>query len=59
METKNNLFSEISMTDWNDWHWQFANRIITIEDLDKVVVVLSAEERKGIQTALGKWSSNI
>lgn len=54
METKNNLFSEISMTDWNDWHWQFANRILTIEDLDKVGVVLSAEERKGIQTALGK-----
>ena len=27
------LFPNVSDADWNDWHWQVANRAETLEDL--------------------------
>jgi lysine 2,3-aminomutase len=33
--------------DWNDWHWQFRNRIRTLKDLERVFV-LSASEREAV-----------
>ena len=30
------LFPQVSDEDWNDWHWQVANRIETLEDLSLI-----------------------
>lgn len=39
---------EATDRDWNDWHWQAKNRLRTLEQLDKAIV-LSEDERIGIQ----------
>ena len=31
------LFPNVSDADWNDWHWQVANRAETLEDLKKYI----------------------
>ena len=31
------LFSEVSDEDWNNWRWQFKNRISTLEDLKQYI----------------------
>ncbi len=36
-------WQDVTWEDWNDWHWQLANRIRTIEEL-KQVVTLSEDE---------------
>jgi len=33
--------------DWNDWHWQFRNRIRTLKDLERIFA-LSASERDAV-----------
>ncbi|MGD0189300.1 MAG: KamA family radical SAM protein [Rhizomicrobium sp.] len=33
--------------DWNDWHWQFRNRIRTLNDLERVFI-LSDSERQAV-----------
>ncbi|HEY5047286.1 MAG TPA: KamA family radical SAM protein [Rhizomicrobium sp.] len=33
--------------DWNDWHWQFRNRVRTLAELERVFV-LSADERDAV-----------
>jgi lysine 2,3-aminomutase len=45
------LFSEISDEDWNNWHWQFRNRITTVEQLKKYIP-LTKEEEEGITKCL-------
>ncbi len=45
------LFSHISDEDWNDWHWQVKNRIITVDELKKYIP-LSREEEDGILRCL-------
>lgn len=45
------MFPNVSDTDWNDWHWQVANRIETLEDLKKYMS-LTAEEEEGVKTCL-------
>ncbi len=41
-------------TRWNDWKWQFANRITTVEQL-KSVLPLTPREQTDIKTCLGAF----
>jgi lysine 2,3-aminomutase len=43
---------------WNDWIWQFKNRITTLEQLEQVIQ-LSSEERNGIENSHRKFSMAI
>lgn len=45
------LWNNISQQQWNDWKWQVANRISTVEDL-KQVINLTPEEEEGIKGCL-------
>ncbi|MFX1349361.1 MAG: lysine 2,3-aminomutase [Promethearchaeota archaeon] len=38
------LFSHISDEDWNDWRWQVKNRITTIEELKKYIILTKEED---------------
>ena len=46
------LFKDIPDELWNDWQWQVANRIETLEDLKKYVA-LTPEEEDGVKKCLG------
>jgi len=50
---ENGLFLDVPAEKWNDWHWQVENRIETLEDLKKHIV-LTPEEEDGIKATLGK-----
>lgn len=52
--THNTFFPNVSAEQWNDWHWQYANRIETVEELEKYFP-LSDEEREGIQKCMGTY----
>lgn len=54
MNTTNGLFAQIPEKQWNDWHWQVANRATTIEDLDRFGLALTKDEREGMQATLGR-----
>ena len=54
MKTKNGLFANITERQWNDWHWQVANRATTIEDLDRFGLALTEDEREGMRVTLGR-----
>lgn len=41
----------VSENDWNDWRWQFRNRITTAEQLEKIIN-LSQEEKENITECL-------
>ena len=41
------LFTDVPDELWNDWHWQVANRIETLEDLKKYIS-LTPEEEEGV-----------
>jgi len=45
------LFKDIPDEQWNDWHWQFRNRITTLDELKKYIP-LSKEEEEGIKKCL-------
>ncbi len=46
------LFKDIPDELWNDWQWQVANRIETLEDLKKYIA-LTPEEEDGVKKCLG------
>ncbi|MCL2596183.1 MAG: lysine 2,3-aminomutase [Paludibacter sp.] len=48
---RQNMFPNVSDTDWNDWHWQVRNRIETLEQLKKYIV-LTEQEENGITESL-------
>lgn len=52
MERK--LFSHVSEELWNDWHWQVKNRVTSVQELEKLGVILSNEEKNGINKTLGQ-----
>ena len=54
MVTWNGLFPGVSEQDWNDWHWQVANRAKSVDDLEKNGILLTDEERKGLSITLGR-----
>lgn len=45
------MYEGVTKEQWNDWHWQWSNRIEDAETLAKVVK-LSKEEKQGIKLAL-------
>jgi lysine 2,3-aminomutase len=45
--------------DWNDWHWQLRHRITTLEQLEKLLPGLTAEERAGAILARSKLAMAI
>lgn len=45
------LWKDVSPEQWNDWHWQVANRITSLEQL-KQVIELTAEEEEGVRQCL-------
>ena len=44
-------FVNVPDSDWNDWNWQVRNRVETLEDLKKYVI-LTAEEEEGVKKCL-------
>lgn len=44
----------VETTEWNDWHWQMANRITTLEQLEEKIV-LPTIEKNGIQQCLKRF----
>ncbi|PKM86731.1 MAG: lysine 2,3-aminomutase [Firmicutes bacterium HGW-Firmicutes-12] len=45
------IWKDVTSKQWNDWKWQVANRITTVEELEQVVE-LNAEEKLGIKECL-------
>ncbi|MEW6624750.1 MAG: lysine 2,3-aminomutase [Bacillota bacterium] len=45
------LWKDVTTEQWNDWKWQVANRITTVEQL-KQVIDLSPEEEEGVFNCL-------
>ena len=45
------LWRDVTEEQWNDWRWQVANRITTLEDL-KQVIELTPEEEEGVSQCL-------
>jgi len=45
------MWQNVTDNQWNDWHWQVANRITEIEEL-KQLVPLTGEEEEGIRNCL-------
>lgn len=45
------LWKNVTEEQWNDWRWQVANRITTLEDL-KQVIELTPEEEEGVRQCL-------
>ncbi len=39
------LWKDVTDEQWNDWHWQVANRITKVEDLKKVINLTAQEEK--------------
>lgn len=46
------MWKDISPIDWDNWQWQLANRITTLEELNQVIT-LTNEEKEGIARSLG------
>lgn len=47
------LFKDVTYGEWNDWRWQWQNRIETVEELSQVIP-LTEEAKEGVRTALQK-----
>jgi lysine 2,3-aminomutase len=41
---RHQLFGNVPDSSWNDWKWQFRNRIVTVDQLKKLVSLSSEEE---------------
>lgn len=52
-------WSEVSDADWNDWRWQLRHRITTLEELERHLPTLTAEERAGAILARSKLAMAI
>ena len=51
VNTRAKFFPNVTDEQWNDWHWQVKNRIESLEDLKKYII-LSAEEEEGVKKTL-------
>jgi len=45
------IWKDVTKEQWNDWKWQVANRITTLEELEQVVE-LTPQEKQGISECL-------
>ena len=55
---KTALYKDVTEEQWQDWRWQMANGISTIEHLEQVVD-LTAHERENLKKALSKFTMAI
>lgn len=46
------LWKDVTAEQWNDWKWQVANRITSIEELEQIIA-LTEDEKAGIKECLG------
>ena len=51
---KKNDFSWVPGGQWNDWHWQYRNRIMSADELSKYLD-LTEKEREGIDKCLSSY----
>jgi lysine 2,3-aminomutase len=52
------FFTKASRENWNDWKWQFRNRIITVEKLS-TVIPLSAKEKTQLKLVTAKYPLSV
>ena len=52
------LFKDVTEEQWNDWHWQVANRLHTVEQI-KQVVNLTPEEEADIEKVINGFRVGI
>src|SRR5579862_9624425 len=52
-------WSHVSDADWNDWRWQLKNRIVSLEQLQRLMPTLSPEEHAGTLLANTKLALGI
>ena len=41
---RDRFYPDISDREWNNWHWQFSNRIRTLESLERLFILSDAEK---------------
>ena len=51
---RDRFFQQVTEKEWNDWKWQFRNRITTVEQLAKYIP-LSAKERAQIRLVITRY----
>ncbi|MFH0847670.1 MAG: hypothetical protein V1894_06445 [Chloroflexota bacterium] len=56
--TRQRFFSQVPDEDWNDWRWQFRNRIQDIEELTQFIP-LSEEEKSRLKLVIRKYPMSI
>lgn len=49
------IFTDIPESQWNDWNWQIANQVRSAEDMEKIGIRLTEQERADIDAALGTF----
>jgi lysine 2,3-aminomutase len=47
-------WSDVPDDDWNDWRWQLKNRVTRLEQLERLLPTMTAEERAGATLAKSK-----
>ena len=52
-------WSGVSDVEWNDWRWQMKHRVTTVEQLQKLLPTITAEELAGAQLANTKLALGI
>jgi len=56
--TRSKLFGHVSEKDWNDWRWQFRNRITTVEQLARYLP-LSLKEQAEFKLVTAKYPLSV
>ena len=51
---RNDQFTSVKQDEWNDWHWQYQNRVQTADELSKYLN-LTEKEREGIDKCLSSY----
>jgi lysine 2,3-aminomutase len=52
------LFKDVSDADWSDWHWQFRNRLTTVEDFTGLLD-LDEAGRADLEECLGRFRVSV
>jgi lysine 2,3-aminomutase len=55
---KISLWKDVTDSEWEDWRWQFKNRIHTLDVISKILV-LTPQEEEGIKKSTGRLSMAI
>ncbi len=56
--TRTRFFGNVPDSDWNDWRWQFRNRITTVEELTRFIP-LSLKEQTELKLVTAKYPLSI